>query len=332
VFIKLVHWLVSLYQSWLMAVDEGTPGVCTIADSWELENQCGDKGYMTTPCQPGGVETIGGPKHSAPLVVPDLQANQSSSDESADAEVISSSAPLPPAEQVQALDCPPCENKLDEAETLNEAEAHLDKFEADETLLIFDWDDTVLPSTWVQANNIRLDRCHELLPWQREMLSEAAQTVAETLRMAKQFGTVVFVTNAERGWIELSCQRFMPTLYPFLEGIKVLSARTMYERSGASPFDWKHWAFESEISRIFGLQNISEATGRKNVVSFGDSNHEREALWRATATLPNCRSKSVKFVERPAAINLISKQHSLVCSQLHGIVHHDGHLDMHICV
>jgi hypothetical protein len=33
---------------------------------------------------------------------------------------------------------------------------------------------------------------------------------------------VVLVTNAERGWIELSCQKFMPTLFPSLENVKAL--------------------------------------------------------------------------------------------------------------
>lgn len=38
--------------------------------------------------------------------------------------------------------------------------------------------------------------------------------------MAKQLGTVVLITNAERGWIELSCQKFLPTLFPALESVK----------------------------------------------------------------------------------------------------------------
>lgn len=42
-----------------------------------------------------------------------------------------------------------------------------------------------------------------------------------------------------------------------------------------------------------------------------DSTHEREALIRATARLPNCSSKSVKFVDCPS-IDQLLKQHSLV--------------------
>lgn len=208
------------------------------------------------------------------------------------------------------------------------AEAPSEPFNSEETILIFDWDDTVLPSSWVAGQGLRLDDDSKLSGWHREQLSEVAQAAGETLRLAKQLGTVVLVTNAERGWIELSCQKFMPMLYPALESVKLLSARTTYESPELhSPLDWKLCAFESEITRVFGQDVISDLEMRKNVLSLGDSVHEREALLRATATLPNCRSKSLKFVERPD-ISQICKQHSLITSCFDRIVHHDGNLDL----
>eukprot|EP00913_Durusdinium_trenchii_P031193 g29209.t1 len=135
-----------------------------------------------------------------------------------------------------------------------------------ETLFIFDWDDTVLPSSWVQGQGLRLDDSSEVLPWHRQQLSKVAAAAAETLRLAKQLGTVVLITNAERGWIELSCQKFLPTLFPALESVKVLSARTTYESSCvASPLDWKVNAFAAEVARIYG-----NGDRRKNVLSLGD--------------------------------------------------------------
>merc|ERR1712060_536149 len=82
-------------------------------------------------------------------------------------------------------------------------------------------------------------------------------------------------------------------------------------------------AFEKEIERIF----LSGANGRKNVLSVGDSAHEREALIQATANLPNCRTKSLKFVERPG-VDQLRKQHMLITRCFRRIVHHDGNLDL----
>jgi len=218
-----------------------------------------------------------------------------------------------------ASDAEPCSGQSLPAETT---------FLNEETVLIFDWDDTVLPSSWVQCQGLRLDDSSEVTPEQREQLSQVARAAGETLRLAKQVGKVVLITNAERGWIELSCQKFLPTLYPALESLKVISARTTYESPEiSSPLDWKIHAFANEIAHVYGEDALNDGKRRKNVLSLGDSVHEREALMRATAPLPNCRSKSLKFCERPD-IAQICKQHSLVSGCFEKIVHHDGDLDL----
>lgn len=201
------------------------------------------------------------------------------------------------------------------------------KFAEEDTVFIFDWDDTVLPSTWVQSQGLSLDESCEVSPEQWKQLKEVAANAKETILAAKRYGHVVLVTNAERGWIELSCAKFMPMLASVLEDVPLLSARTLYESDQVtSGLDWKVLAFESEIQRIYAERAV-EPDRRKNVLSLGDSLHEREALLRATAQLPNCRSKSLKFVERPD-ITQICKQHALITSCFDRIVHHDGNLDL----
>jgi hypothetical protein len=207
-------------------------------------------------------------------------------------------------------------------------EQELRPFSMEETLLIFDWDDTCLPSAWVQSQGLRLDEESKVSPEQREQLNQVANVVMETLRLSKQCGTVVLVTNAERGWIELSCQKFMPTLYPMLESVKLLSARTTYESpERSSPLDWKIHAFNAEIQRVLGSEVLNCPMRRKNILSLGDGMHEREALLRTCSQRPNCRSKSLKFVERPD-IGQICKQHTLITGCWDRIIHHDGNLDL----
>jgi len=202
------------------------------------------------------------------------------------------------------------------------------KFSVDETLFIFDWDDTVLPSTWVQRQGLRLDAASHPTVEQRDILAEVAVAAGKTLRAARQHGTVVLVTNAERGWIELSCQKFLPALSPMLENVKLVSARTTFECPQCrSPLDWKLRAFDAEIARFYGSEAVLDPSKRKNVLSLGDSVHEREALLRATSSAPNCHSKSLKFVERPN-VGQICKQHELITGSFDKIVHHNGNLDM----
>jgi len=228
----------------------------------------------------------------------------------------------------QGLPLPPGGSRAAAAAPAGDGEeptGQAEPFSEDDTVFIFDWDDTVLPSTWVQGQGLRLDGSSRLTAAQREELAEVARAAAETLAAAKQHGEVVLVTNAQRGWIELSCAKFLPTLLPILENVKLLSARTAYESPEvSSPLEWKLRAFEAEIMRIYGEEGCGRAW---NILSLGDSLHEREALLRATAEMPNCRSKSLKFVERPDVAQ-ICKQHTLVTSAFQQILHHDGNLDL----
>lgn len=198
-----------------------------------------------------------------------------------------------------------------------------------ETFFVFDYDDTILPSTWIQRQGLRLDSASQPTPEQMAALGELAAIASRTLQLARQHGTVIFITNAERGWIELSCQKFLPTLAPMLENIKMISARTTYEGPLApSPLDWKLRAFEDQIAHHFGSK-LSDVSARKNILSLGDGIHEREAVLTTTMSLPNCVSKSLKFVERPD-ISQVVKQHELISSAFDKIVHQTSNLDLRI--
>lgn len=198
-------------------------------------------------------------------------------------------------------------------------------FYAEDTILIFDWDDTVMPSTWISEQGLSLSEDSIPTEEQKALLQKLAARAAHTLNVAKLHGKVVLVTNAEQGWIELSCQKFMPTLYASLEDVKILSARSTYEQQGVmSPFEWKYLAFASEIGCHY--QDVS-ADRRKNVISCGDSAHEREALIRVTENMRNCCTKSLKFVERPDVEQLL-KEHELITGCFYDIVNHDGNLDL----
>jgi hypothetical protein len=70
---------------------------------------------------------------------------------------------------------------------------------------------------------------------------------------------------------------------------------------------------------------------KKNVISFGDSHVEREAVRAVTRSMAMTRCKSVKFAERPSTEQL-RRQLELVTNCFHYIHHHDGDLDLQLTV
>jgi len=82
------------------------------------------------------------------------------------------------------------------------------------------------------------------------------------------------VTNASDGWVEKTAKQFFSE--ELLRGLEVVSARSTYESEGVTnPSIWKRMAFRNIIEKFYEER---ELTGRLNVISLGDSSHEREAV------------------------------------------------------
>jgi len=203
-----------------------------------------------------------------------------------------------------------------------------------DTVIIFDWDDTLLASSFLSSRGYRLDsemektNEHEQV---EQQLRELESAVTALLTMALTYGTVHVVTNAETGWVQLSAQKFMPGLVPLLSKVNILSARSTFEPMHPdSPLKWKFFAFQEKLSTHFGA-DYKPSGAKKNVISFGDSHVEREAVRAVTRSMSLTRCKSVKFAERPSTEQL-RRQLELVTNCFHYIHHHDGDLDLQLTV
>jgi hypothetical protein len=198
-----------------------------------------------------------------------------------------------------------------------------------ESLLIFDYDDTLFPTSFLAQNGYKLDG-PDASPEIQAILDEYSKIVERTLLDARQHGRVVVVTNAESGWISLTAQKFMPRLGHLLSSFPSISARSTYEPLGISnPFEWKLKAFESVIYEHHQMVSTPDAIARINVLSFGDSIHERDAAHQVCASLSSSPlfCKSIKFIERPDVAQL-TKQHVLIRDSLVKVIEHEGTLDL----
>jgi len=195
------------------------------------------------------------------------------------------------------------------------------------TVIIFDWDDTLLASSFLHGKGYKLDTEMEKSTEIDTQLKELEACVLSVITLAMQYGHVHIITNAETGWVQLSAQKFIPGVVPLLSKVTVLSARSTYESLYPdSPLKWKFYAFQEKISSVF-----AESKAHKNIISFGDSHVEREAVRAVTRGLPNTKTKSVKFAERPS-MEQLRRQLELVTNCFQYIFNHDGDLDLQLTV
>jgi len=157
------------------------------------------------------------------------------------------------------------------------------------TLIIFDWDDTLLCSAAVRKQE-----------WTFEELQELESVAETTLRTAMDLGEVWIVTNGNRTWVQDSARRFMPGLVPLLSQLQVVSARALYEESYPNdPFMWKHAAFE------YLLTKDRQFTEGVNLVALGDQYPEIDAARHITQVIGRGSVvKTLKLREAPSVSEL----------------------------
>jgi len=110
-------------------------------------------------------------------------------------------------------------------------------FNPDQTIIIFDWDDTLCPSSWIRANKRVLSffrPAPNIEKFQRP-LRELQANCEALLKFAMQLGSVIIVTNAMEPWVETSCRNFLPGLMPLITDLPVVYARSIYETQACEP-------------------------------------------------------------------------------------------------
>lgn len=205
------------------------------------------------------------------------------------------------------------------------SDCHSDSHPEAEALLIFDWDDTLFPTSWIQEQGLLLDGAI-ITTEQKAELDKVSEHVRSTMQLAETLGKVVIVTNAEQGWIEMSCTKFTPSLVSLLKTVDMVSARTTFESCSSEPSEWKRMAFAHEVDLFYGPARAGQ---RRNVLSVGDSLHELHALLSVTRCTPQCTGKSIKLLNAPNIEQLI-EQHETLAVSLRDVIEHESDMDFEI--
>ena len=245
------------------------------------------------------------------------------------------------------------------------------------TIIIFDWDDTLLPSHCLAEYGLRPkskpnkeEKIKKLNENERLMimlgLKQLEIIINELLTMAIcRVGAenVFIITNAERGWVELSCSTFIPNIMRMVKECTIISARSTFEQKyPSSTIEWKRRAIKMVLDRRLNIninidkvsvfkeegnalketsvnvQNKRAAIDNLHVVSFGDSLVERQAVFDVTKCINfkddaiKCiKTKSVKLLPCPT-INQLVDELKTIKQSFGSILSHQYDLDYQVQV
>lgn len=221
-------------------------------------------------------------------------------------------------------------------------------------LIIFDWDDTLFCTHWIRNldDGLRFENCNRngrldlLEPRIVKELEQYYKSLSELLQLATTLAQVVIVTNAESDWIKHCVTQYIKAIAPLIKDIPVISARDNFDDLTCSPDKWKLATFRKLITN----DSIS-ITKPFHVISIGDSNYERQALWtsvlqsttsymdmeefktcttiQSSCVNPIYRAKSIKLRQLPT-LKIIIQQLDMLKDCLDYIVSYDDELDIEV--
>lgn len=166
-----------------------------------------------------------------------------------------------------------------------------DKPKISQTCIIFDWDDTILCTTFLAPHAKLIYDPHIKFPAAlAKKFDELDEVSVKLLAKSKELGTVYIITNAAEGWVELSGARFLPKVYQEIQtGVKIISARAHYERQ--FPRNYQKWKVEAFLETRADM----EENAITNLIALGDNIFEIEAAYILGAQYKNAFIKTVKF-------------------------------------
>lgn len=184
-----------------------------------------------------------------------------------------------------------------------------------QTCIIFDWDDTILCTSFLAPHQqLIYDQSVKFPPALKQKLDELDTAACSLIKKSKEFGKTYIVTNAAEGWVELSARRFMPKTLVELKGIQIISARTKYEK--LYPRNYQKWKVEAFLETRADM----DEEAMTNLVALGDNVFEIEAAYILGGQFKNAFIKTVKFRQSPSTnelikqIKLVDNQFELICS------------------
>ena len=170
----------------------------------------------------------------------------------------------------------------------------------EKTLIIFDWDDTLLCTSWLASSGYKVREDGAITSSQLEAGAILATYARNAIVTAMGLGRVVIITNGVQGWVEKSCALFMPSLVPLLSLITIVSAQARYKWAFTSTMMWKRWTFSDVYQASFAGKE-----GPFNILSIGDGVDEERAVHRLKSQIYENITKSVKLKTSPSAVDLM---------------------------
>ena len=173
-------------------------------------------------------------------------------------------------------------------------------FKKEETLVILDWDDTLLPTSWFDYVDIEM----EIVKNKIDLLDDLN---CKFLDIILKNAFIIIVTNSTYSWFKMTSEKFLPKTLNYIndKNIKIISARE--ENSMRFSDDIYMW-------KVSTFRDILLRNNFNNIISIGDSLYERSALFNLLNDFKKINVKNIKLKDNPSIDQLITQLNVIIIS------------------
>ena len=164
------------------------------------------------------------------------------------------------------------------------------------TAIIFDWDDTLFPTTYYIKKKINKQN----KKYYMHKFKALENSIICLLKKSLQYKNVYIVTNATMTWFNMCVNKYCPGIIPYLGYVKgIMSARDIY--SSILPDDVIAWKKMCIFDILGDNKDITQ------IVFASDLNNDFESAYQVKNIVP-IRIKTFKFMEEPMICQIIRQQ------------------------
>lgn len=159
------------------------------------------------------------------------------------------------------------------------------------SLVIFDYDDTLFPTSFIQGRKT-------LTKQDIQDFQALDVAIVRLMTAIKDAGhQIVIISNGSGKWITDSISTYLPSFGKFTENITIFSARDTYEPTKIAYKLWKKYATVNTCV-------YPKFVNVKSIIGVGDSDNDQESIELASDVVDK-PSKFIKYPQRMSLATLV---------------------------
>jgi hypothetical protein len=155
-----------------------------------------------------------------------------------------------------------------------------------ETIFLFDWDDTLMCTTFV------LSKVQPLSEEEIKITTNLGEKVTIFLEKCSKCGKIIIMTNSSKEWLKKTSEQYLKIKESFFSNIKIISTRDLFLKNDIKKEKWKEMAL-NELLKKSG-DNI------ENLICASDSEEDINLFKNISKLREEINVSTIKFKSKPS--------------------------------